>query len=176
MDAFFPPEKAVIWVGHDRELLDLMRSVSGLLEQAPAGYQQLMGARTMEALALVRSRAMTVHPVSGEAARKVQQARQYLAKHSRESIDMAGLARDLGLSYSRFRALFKQHTGVAPHQYQLDIRLNLARYWLVDSNLSVTKIAEELGYSSVYYFSRLFKKKVGCPPAAYRQRKPVAPS
>ena len=170
LGAFFSPAKAVIRVGEDKELKELIRSISRLMSQAPAGYQQMMGARTTGALALVRSRSMSYNSVDREAARKVNTARAYLAKHYREAIDMAGLASRLGLSYSRFRALFKAHTGAAPHQYQIDIRLNLARHWLVDSNMIVTKMAEELGFSSAYYFSRLFKKKVGCPPGADRKR------
>ncbi len=169
MNAFFSPDKAVVRVGHDQELKDLIKSVSGVLEDAPPGYQQLMGARTMEALALVRSRSMSLHPLNREAAQKVEQARRHLAKHYSAPVDMTRLAAKLGLSYSRFRDLFKQQTGVAPHQYQLDIRLNLARHWLIDSDLSVTEIAERLGFSSVHYFSRIFKKKTGCPPGAFHK-------
>lgn len=170
MGEFFSPDKAVIRVGYDQELLDLIRSVTGLMQQAPAGYPQLMAARCMEALALVRSRAMTFHATDREVSRKVQQARYYLLEHSAESIDMEGLAKTLGLSYSRFRAMFKEHTGTAPHQYQLDIRMNKARELLRHSTLSITEISERVGFSTVYYFSRLFKKREGCSPKAYRGR------
>ncbi len=36
--------------------------------------------------------------------------------------------------------------------------------------------ADIIGFSSVYYFSRLFKKRIGCPPSAYRQRREDARS
>lgn len=168
MGEFFAPEKAVVRVGYDQELRDLIRSVANLMQDAPAGYQQLMAARTTEALALVRSRSMSYHAADREGTQKVQQARHYLLEHSADPIDMEGLARQLGLSYSRFRALFKEHTGTAPHQYQLDIRMNKARELLRRSNLSVTEVAERVGFSSVYYFSRLFKKREGCSPKGYR--------
>lgn len=170
MQQFFSPEKPLIRVGHDYELQDLIRSISGLANEAPPGYQQVVGARTMLALAHVRSRTMSLRPVDREVAKKVQEARHYLATHYDQKVDLEKLARRLGMSYSRFRMLFKAHTGVAPHQYLLDVRLNLARHWLTDSNLTVSEIADRLGFSTVYYFSRLFKKRTGASPSTYRRR------
>ena len=170
MREFFSPEKAVIRVGYDQELLHQIRSVSGLMEVAAVGYQQIVGSRTLEVLAHVHSHAMVYRPIDREVARKVEQARRYLVQHYSETIDTEALAHRLGLSLSRFRAVFKEHTGVAPNQYQIDVRMNLARHWLSESPHTVTEIAEMLGFSSVYYFSRLFKKKEGCPPSAYRKK------
>jgi AraC-like DNA-binding protein/mannose-6-phosphate isomerase-like protein (cupin superfamily) len=170
MGEFFSPEKAVIPVGYDQELLHQIRSVVGLMEQAQVGYQQIVGSRTLEILAHIRSHAMSYRPIDRQVARKVEQARRYLVQHYSETIDIEALAHRLGLSVSRFRAVFKEHTGVAPNQYQIDVRMNLARHWLAESTHTVTEIAEMLGFSSVYYFSRLFKKKEGCPPSAYRKK------
>ena len=124
----------------------------------------------MEVLAHVRALAMSYRRIDRVVARKVQQAREYFLEHKGESIDMVTLARNLGMGYSRFRSVFKEQTGVAPHQYQLDIRLNLARHWLIDSALPVAEIADKLGFSSIQYFSRLFKRKEGCSPSSYRKR------
>jgi AraC-like DNA-binding protein len=170
MNEFFTPEKAVIRVGYDQELRDLIHSITDLMQETPAGYQQLMAARTMETLALTRSRAMSYHAADREVMQRVQQARNFLLRHSEEDVDMEKLATQLGLSYSRFRAMFKEHTGTPPHQYQLDIRINKARELLRHSSLSISEIAERLGFSSVYYFSRLFKKREGGSPSEYRKR------
>lgn len=169
MRNFFSPEKAVIRVGYDQELRDLIRSIVNLMQEAPAGYQQLMAARTVETLALIRSRAMSFHASDREVIQRVQQARNFLLRNSEDDIDMEQLAKELGLSYSRFRAMFKEHTGTAPHQYQLNIRIHKARDLLRYSSLSIGEIAERVGFSSVYYFSRLFKKREGCPPRFYRE-------
>ena len=82
---------------------------------------------------------------------------------------MKRLARALGMSYSRFQPVFKAHIGMAPHQHLLDVRLNLARYWLTDSDLAVSEIADRLGFSTVYYFSRLLKQSPGSSPFTYRR-------
>ncbi|MCP5536283.1 MAG: AraC family transcriptional regulator [Akkermansiaceae bacterium] len=170
MDGFFSPNKAVVPIGYDQELLQLIRSVAGLMRRSMPGYQQIIAARTMEALARVRSHSINHHAGGREISQKVHEARQYLLKHSAETIDMEGLAKTLGLSYSRFRAVFKEHTGKAPNQYQIDIRMNKARELLRHTKLPVSGIAEHTGISCVYYFSRLFKNREGCSPSAYRER------
>jgi AraC-like DNA-binding protein len=168
--AFFSPAKPVITVGQSRELKDLIRSMAGLVDKAPACCHQIIAARAMEAIALVRSLSMALRPADKHTAEKIQRAREYLNQHCKENIDIKDLAAKLGLSESRLRAVFKGETGVAPHQYLLNIRMNLARHWLTDSSLTIGQIAEELGFSSVFYFSRLFKNKVGCAPSVYRKR------
>lgn len=165
---FFPPQKAVVTIGYVQELEELILSIAELSQEATVGYQQIMAARTMEALALVRSLAMNYHSTDRDAARKIQQARHHLLHHSDENIDMENLAQQLGLSYSHFRSLFREHTGTAPHQYLLSIRMNKARELLRHSNLTVSEIAYRLGFSSPYYFSRLFKSKNDCTPGEYR--------
>ena len=82
---------------------------------------------------------------------------------------MEALAAELGLSYSRFRTLFRKHTGRSPRQYQLDIRMNRAMELLKESQRTVTEISEILGFSAVYYFSRLFKQRVGKTPGQFRK-------
>lgn len=174
MGASFSPDNAVIRVGFRQELRDLIQSISGTMHEGPPGSLQVAGARTMEALALVRMYATTYRRLDRETARKIQQASQYLVEHCREPIDMEVLATQIGLSYSNFRSLFKRYTGVAPHNFLIDARLDLARHWLIDSDRPIGEISDVIGFSSVYYFSRLFKKRVGCPPSAYRQRREAA--
>ena len=174
MGNFFSSESAVIRVGFRQELRNLIQSIAGTMAKGKPGSLQVAGARTMEALALMRMYAMTYRRLDRETAGKIQRASQYLVKHCREPIDMEALAAQLGLSYSNFRSLFKRYTGVAPHNFLIDARLDLARHWLIDSDRPIGEIADVIGFSSVYYFSRLFKKRIGCPPSAYRERREAA--
>lgn len=169
MNSFFSPEKAVITVGYDQELNDLILSIAELTRTTPPGFQQLMAARTTEALATVRSLAMTHNTADRETDQKIQKARYHLLQYSSEEINMELLAQKLGLSYSRFRSLFKEHTGTAPHQYLLSIRINKACDLLRHTDFTISEIAERTGFSSTYYFSRLFKQKIGCAPTAFKK-------
>jgi len=85
-------------------------------------------------------------------------------------IDLEALAQSLNMSYSGFRAAFRKATGFSPRQYHLQIRINEAKELLANTSLSAGEIAAHVGFSSPYYFSRIFSKKVGASPTAYRRR------
>ena len=73
------------------------------------------------------------------------------------------------MGYSKFRRLFKDLTGYAPLQYIQELRLQKSKKLLLNTSLSLTEIAEEIGYDNADYFSTAFKKKNRVTPAAYRK-------
>jgi len=76
-----------------------------------------------------------------------------------------------GLGKSQFLQLFKQTTGMPPHAYREKLLLERASAELLESRRSVTEIADELGYSSIHYFSKRFRERFGVSPSQYRYRK-----
>ncbi|MBO5014549.1 MAG: helix-turn-helix transcriptional regulator [Bacteroidaceae bacterium] len=80
------------------------------------------------------------------------------------------LAKELNLSEVYVRRLFKSQFGTTPKQYILDIRLQKAIQLLTGTEQTVTEIASECGFASLYHFSRLFKDKLGETPLEYRLR------
>lgn len=74
------------------------------------------------------------------------------------------------MSKYQFIHSFSRVMGISPHNYQSRIVLRRAQELLSDSSLSVTDIAQKLGFSDVYYFSRFFKKYTGVSPLSYRKR------
>lgn len=169
MEKFFPSQSVVFHLGHDEELLRKMKYVLELMREAPLGFRQMMAGEVVALLARVRSLAMRSSKVLGGSEEKMDKARYHLLAHATEEIDLEDLASELGLSYSRFRSLFRKQTGRSPRQYQLDIRINRAMDLLKESQRTVTEISEILGFSAVYYFSRLFKQRVGQSPGQFRK-------
>ena len=77
------------------------------------------------------------------------------------------LAKQIGISEVYLRKLFLAYYTITPKQYILDIRIRKAKQLLCDTQLSVSAIAEECGFSSVYHFCRAFKNKTGTTPTEY---------
>jgi AraC-like DNA-binding protein len=76
-------------------------------------------------------------------------------------------------SCNRFQHAFKQHTGLSPYQYHLQLKIHRAEELLRGTDLSVKQIAQLLQFRSVYHFSTLFKRKTGRAPSLYRQQGPL---
>jgi transcriptional regulator GlxA family with amidase domain len=100
----------------------------------------------------------------------VEKAKFFLRENLEGPLDMNQLMRELPMSYSKFRKMFKQATGESPNQYHLNLRLDKARELLNTTHLNVTEVAYNLGFDSVFYFSKLFKKKNGVSPKSYREK------
>lgn len=80
------------------------------------------------------------------------------------------LAAYCGLSRSRFLDVFRRAAGMPPHQYLQQLRLNSCKSMLISTSLSVADIARLSGYDDPLYFSRIFKRRVGLSPTAFRKK------
>ena len=98
-------------------------------------------------------------------------ARALTAFHQNAAADwtVASLASEAGLSRTSFAERFTALLGVTPMGYVTSWRMQIARDALVTRGLSVSEVAELVGYASESAFNRVFRKEVGLPPAAYRQ-------
>lgn len=89
-------------------------------------------------------------------------------KHFHELPDAGYFSRMLGISSAYFEDLLKHETGKDVNEFVCFKRINIAREQLRRTNKSTTCIAEELGFSSVQNFNRLFKRLSGYSPSEYR--------
>lgn len=81
---------------------------------------------------------------------------------------IAELARTAGYSPAHFARVFKEIIGIGPQAYVIRARIDRAKQLLVESSLSISQIADVLGYENLYFFSRQFKSKTGSTPRQYR--------
>ncbi len=86
-----------------------------------------------------------------------------------QPVQLADLAEEANLSIAHFCAMFKLYFHRPAKEFVIDLRLNRAADLLGDHNLRVGEIAKRVGYEDVYHFSKLFKKRYGRSPRAYRQ-------
>lgn len=85
--------------------------------------------------------------------------------------DYDALAGSLGWSLSTLQRRFRAATGSSLHEVHVESRIIDARRLLGETDRPVKAIADELGYSDVFYFSRQFTVRVGMPPAQYRRER-----
>jgi AraC family transcriptional activator of mtrCDE len=75
------------------------------------------------------------------------------------------------LGKTQFHELFKQATGMSPKAYWTKAIMKQASVILMESNQSITIIAENLGYSSIHHFTKQFSTFYGVSPSEFRKRK-----
>jgi AraC-like DNA-binding protein len=85
-----------------------------------------------------------------------------------DGIELDDVARDAGLSRPHFFKLFRENTGVTPALYANTMRIERALDRLTSSQISVTDIGFELGFSSQSHFTHFFSAHVGIAPTQYR--------
>jgi AraC-like DNA-binding protein len=166
---FFDPQKPVVHLGPNKDLLILFRLLIETVQASLAGYPQQITGITMQILGLLNS-VTFYHEYNDDPVGKLIAKAKFIIQESFENpIDMEKLASELPMGYSSFRKAFKRITGESPNQYHLNLRLNRAKELLTSTVLNINEIADHTGFDSVFYFSKLFKKKTGVSPKYYRR-------
>jgi AraC-like DNA-binding protein len=80
------------------------------------------------------------------------------------------LAKESGLSKFHLIRVFKKNVGTSPAKYLSQIKIDLAKHWLLKSKKTVLSIAMDLGFSDLSTFNKAFKKALGVSPSGFRLR------
>lgn len=99
----------------------------------------------------------------------IAQSIAFMQEHYREPVSVDDIAASAALSKYHFSRLFREKTGVSPHEYLSSLRLQHARKLILETSLSVEDIASRCGFSTASHFIRAFKKEMEFTPAAYRK-------
>lgn len=100
---------------------------------------------------------------------RVHRSLLYMHRHYSAPLSISSLASMEHLSVSRFSAVFKQSVGMSPQNYLIDLRLKAAVRLMRETDLGIRQIAQTVGYEDALYFSRLFKSRMGIPPAKFSE-------
>ncbi|GAB6261012.1 AraC family transcriptional regulator [Photobacterium sp. 53610] len=94
----------------------------------------------------------------------------YIQQHLSRKITVAQLAGLVFLGESQFHVVFKEQTGMTPHQYVLLKRLEFARQLMEEPRLSLAQIAQSSGFASQSNFTQAFSRHFGVSPAKFRRQ------
>jgi transcriptional regulator GlxA family with amidase domain len=102
------------------------------------------------------------------AARCHAPGREYVDAHLGGSMDLATLAGVVGVSIHHFARGFKHSTGITPHHYLTQKRVERAQHLLADTELSLSEIAYAVGFSDQSHLARHFRQMLGVTPGQFR--------
>ena len=101
-------------------------------------------------------------------ARRLDAVYEMVRARFREPLTLDDLAAEAGISKFHFARLFREGTGITPHAYILQVRLDAACRLLMDTNLKVKQIAGRTGFRTVSAFGAAFVRSHGVTPSAFR--------
>lgn len=93
---------------------------------------------------------------------------EFVERNLHRPLVVRDLAQEIGLSPFHFSREFKKHLGATPHAYVVKVRTDKARRLLANSDLSLLRIAKDLGFLTQSHFTHVFKKCTGTTPKVFR--------
>jgi LacI family transcriptional regulator len=177
-----PEELAVIGVDNDELLCELsdppLSSVAlnaeGVGYRGAALLDRMMRRRLRKPRRLVAEPLHVVTRRSTEAIAiedpEIVEAVRFIHDHATELIQVGDVVRHVAVSRRNLEARFRRFVGRTPHAELQRVRMQRAIRFLMETSLSIPKIAEEVGYNTPSYFIQVFRKEYGTTPARYRRR------
>lgn len=168
---FLSPEKPVYHVGYSSGIVSLYKAARRAADDEAAYTQQLLAGIVNNLIGLMYSLERNLQLSRNQShVDMVQRAQARIRESLESSLTIQQVAEELGVSYSNFRKLFKEFTGLSPASYQQELRLMRAKELLSTTEMSIKEIAYQLNFESPDYFSAKFKLKTGRKPSELRNQ------
>lgn len=138
-------------------------------EPSPFGGEQLVCAALEELLIrLIRRRQQPAPPLTAPGGdESLKRVAAYMEQHLDRPLTLEQICRDNLIGRSQLQKLFHTHTGGGVMEYFGTLKIQAARRMIREGRLNFTQIAARLGFQSVHYFSRRFRKVTGMSPSEY---------
>lgn len=158
---------------NQRKILELLRHSYDAAELAEYGYEFVVRndlstiwcLLCREAEAMLRSKKVTIS--QGE--QRIKKMLTYIRNHYKEPVSLNQIAEAANISQRECLRCFRQNLNTTPFTYLLEYRIRRAADELRETDLTITTIGYHCGFSGISYFSKTFKKLMGCTPGEYRE-------
>ncbi len=137
-----------------------------LLDRAMAGENVNATELRIEPLGVVTRQSTDTLAITD---RVIAEAVAYLRGKLGSRILIDDVARMAGLSRRRFEHRFREQLGTSPAAYLLHARLDHVRNLLADTDMTIAKIAEDVGFGAPEYMTSMFRREFGTTPLRYRK-------
>jgi AraC-like DNA-binding protein len=169
------PVNQIIRTGKNHLLTPYLRTMQlELSERKPYAEQKIQLLLEEIFLAIARQQTLAgefeaLTPTERELRVKLEEARQFIHERFQSEWTVERMAERVNLSSNRFAVLYSKFFKISPKDDLIRKRTEEAKVMLINTSMSIEKIALHCGFNSMYYFSRIFKKREGCSPREYRR-------
>ena len=154
------------------DMASCLRNILREMEMKQPGYEDVCQA-FMEILIirLMRSTGLSLPSETSAVStnRQCAAVRRYIDLHFKEALTLEQLAEEGHMNKFYLSHAFKREYGVSPINYMISRRIEESKYLLAETDLSLSQIAQLLGFSSLSYFSQVFHRTQNISPKEYRQ-------
>lgn len=154
------------------DISSCLRNILREMELKNPGYEDICQA-FMEILIirLMRNTTLAVptNPQTASGNRQCAVVKRYIDLHFKEALTLEQLAEEAHMNKYYLSHTFKREYGVSPINYMISRRVEESKYLLAETNLSMSQISQLLGFSSLSYFSQVFRRTQSISPMEYRQ-------
>ncbi len=158
----------VLNIGYDEEIVNLYKKILEVSTSERPAYQNLLSGIVIHLLSYILYREKNKNLNDKEVFNKIDKARLIIREKINTCISPEEIAQSLNMSYTWFRRMFRNYTGLAPAQYIAQLKTQKAKELLSVTNKPIKEIAFDLGFESIDYFSTQFKKQTGQTPTQFR--------
>lgn len=160
----------------DNGVLICMQNILREMQNRDAEYQAVCLAY-MEIIMVLLTRNASVSVTQTHSRfpsnRQCASVRHYIDQHYKESLSLDQLAEKASINKYYMAHAFKREYGVSPINYLIACRIREGKRLLAETDLSLSQIANVLGFSSSSYFSQSFRNSEGMSPTEYRKANQV---
>lgn len=165
----FNPRNPLIGIGFNLEFLQVFLRLIDTVKYEGTAHRQISSCLVIQLLGLVYASALLHDKTRLRQEQIIHLARLRIHEEWAQNLDFEVIAAEQNVGYEWFRKTFKDITGISPGQYLLNLKLEKTGQMLRETTLTVAEIATKAGFESEFYFSRIFKKKMGAAPSEYRR-------
>jgi transcriptional regulator GlxA family with amidase domain len=166
----------VLYVDHEGRVLTSAGVAAGLdmcLHMVAADFGAAVAARTARLVVVPVIRAggqaqFIVHELPNDAAPVLQPTLTWMSEHLNEQLTLEDIARHAAMSIRTLNRRFREHVGTTPLQWLLTVRIERAKELLETTDLTIERVADEVGFGTSVTLRHHFSRRVRVPPQRYR--------